>query len=302
MTRNSDVHLADLVIDAATEGFRDLDATMLPGLRMIRRHGPARARRAALLALLHLGGEKALDSADLAVLRRLIRIKSLHDRPRTLDACFNAWLTVRGGDQQGIMRVLGLTRSAPATYDLGETLVSHLGHGGPDRSRTWRHVFISPRLNGWTVVSGPSCAPDDQPQVEEWLQELSAAYGDAQAYFYASQGEGDAWLVASRGRIVRRFSSAKPDTSTGEPLPIEMRALERLGFTGPPERLDADDTDHLWDFLGECGAPQVAQELSIDPVWTGWPTEFDVDGRPLIAWPEADDEVSILRDCYVFQI
>ncbi|MET0135930.1 MAG: hypothetical protein ABW215_20310 [Kibdelosporangium sp.] len=295
------MRLVDLLTDAATQGFRDLDAAMLPGLRAIRRDGPARARRAALLALLHLGGERALDPADLAVLRRLVQVKSPHDRPRSLDACFNAWLTVRGGDQQGIMRVLGLTRSAPATYDLGETLVSHLGHGGPDRSRTWRHVFVSPRLNGWTVVSGPSCAPDDQPQVEGWLQELSAAYGDAQAYFYGSQGEGDAWLVGSQGRIVRRFSSEKPDTSTGEPLPIEMRALERLGFTGPPERLDIYTND-LWDFLGECGAPQVAQELSIDPVWTGWPTELDVDGHPLIAWPASDDDVSILRGCYVFEI
>jgi hypothetical protein len=297
----SGVHLADLVVGAATEGFRGLDASMLPELRAIRRDGPGRARRAALLSLLHLGGERALDPADLAVLRRLIRLKLPKDRPHTLDGCFNAWLTVRGGDQQGIMRVLGLTRSAPATYDLGETLVGHLGHGGPDRSRTWRHVFISPRLNGWTVVSGPSCNPDSQPQVEGWLQELSSVYGDAQAYFYGSQGEGDAWLAATQGRIVRRFSSEKPDTSTGEPLPVELRALERLGLPAPPERLDADDTDDLWDFLGECDAPQVARELGIDPVWTGWPDELDVDGHPLIAWPESDDDVSILRGCYEFR-
>jgi hypothetical protein len=298
----SGVHLADLVTDAVTKGFRGLDASMLPGLRVIRRDGPARARRAALLALLHLGGEKVLDPADLAVLRRLITVKLPYDRPHTLDGCFNAWLTVRGGDQQGIMRVLGLTRSVPATYGLGQTLVAHLGHGGPDRSRTWRHVFISPRLNGWTVVSGPSCDPDDEPQVEGWIQELSSVYGDAQAYFYGSQGDGDAWLVGSRGRIVRRFSSEKPETSTGEPLPIELRALKRLGFTGPPERLDADDTDELWDFVGECGAPQVAAELSIDPVRTGWPADLDVDGHSLIAWPESDDDVSILRDCYVFRV
>ncbi|MGI5242071.1 hypothetical protein [Dactylosporangium sp. CA-139066] len=288
--------------DAATVGFRGVDASMLPGLRVIRRRGPARARRAALLALLHLGGEKALEPADLAVLRRLIRIKMPSDRPHTLDGCFNAWLAVRGGDQQGIMRILGLSRSVPATYGLGETLVAHLGHGGPDRSRTWRHVFISPRLNGWTVVSGPSCDPDNEPRVETWIQDLSSVYGDAQAYFYGSQGDGDAWLVGSRGRIVRRFSSEKPETASGEPLPIELRTLRRLGFTGPPERLDAENADDFWDFVGECGAPQVAAELSIDPVWTGWPADLDVDAHPLIAWPESDDEVSILRGCYTFNI
>ncbi|MEU4712515.1 hypothetical protein AB0F73_02455 [Micromonospora purpureochromogenes] len=293
------MNLADLVTDAATRGFRGLDASLLPELRAIRRDGPAPARRAALLALLHLGGEQALDPADLAVLRRLIDIRLPYDRPHTVDGCFNAWLTVRGADQQGIMQVLGLTRSVPATYGLGETLVAHLGHGGPDRSRTWRHVFMSPRLNGWTVVSGPSCDPDDEPQVDGWIQELSSRYGDAQAYFYGSQGDGDAWLVGSQGRIIRRFSSEKPETSTGEPLPIEHRTLARLGLNGPPERLD---TDELWDFVSECGAPQVAAELAIDPVWTGWPADLDVHGHPLIAWPESDADISILRDCHVFHI
>jgi hypothetical protein len=91
---------------------------------------------------------------------------------------------------------------------------------------------------------------------------------------------------------VRRFSSEKPETSAGEPLPIELRALQRLGLTGPPEQLNAEDIDALWDFVGECGAPQVAAELSIDPVWTGWPTDLDVDGHALIAWPASEDGVS----------
>jgi hypothetical protein len=290
------VPLAELVIAAATEGFRGLDASMLPELRKVRRHGPARARRAALLAVLHLGGERALDPADLAVLRRLTHLKLPRDRPRSIDGCFNSWLTVCGGDQSGIMRVLGLTRSAPATYPLGETLVAHLGHGGPDRSRVWRHVFISPRLNGWTVVQGPSCNPD-LPHVAEWVRRLSGAYGDAQAYFFGNQGNGDAWLVGSAGRIVRLFSSEEPSGSTGEPLPIERRALARLGEAGPPEAFD-----DVWDFVAECGAPQVAAELSLDPVWTGWPARLDVDGHAVIAWPAADDEVSILRDCYVFRM
>jgi len=98
---------------------------------------------------------------------------------------------------------------------------------------------------------------------------------------------------------MRRFSSAEPSISMGQPLPIELRAMVKAGFSGPPEHLDDDE---LWEFAGECGAPQVAAELSIDPVWTGWPTELEVDGHPLIAWPEADDDVSIFRGCYVFEV
>jgi hypothetical protein len=290
------VDLPDLVADVAAEGFRDLDVSMLPDLRAIRRNGPGWARRGALLALLHLGGEKALDPTDLAALRRLIAIKLPRDRPHRLDDAFCSWLTVRGGDQQGIMRVLGLNRSQPVTYDLGETLVAHLGHGGPER-----HVFISPRLNGWTVVSGPSCSPYRRPQIDAWVRRLSSIYGDAQAYFFGSQSAADAWLVGVRGRIVRRFSWEEPETSTGEPLPIELRVLRGLGLAGPPERLD-DDSDELQDFVGECGAPQVAADLSIDPVWSRWPADLAVDGQPLIAWPESDDHVSILRGCYVVRV
>jgi hypothetical protein len=292
----SGVDLVDPVADGATGGFRGLDASMLPQLQAIRRNGPGRARRGALLALLHLGGEKALEPADLAALRRLIAIKLPRDRPQRLDDGFCAWLTVRGGDQHGIMRVLGLNRSEPVTYGVGQTLVGHLGHGGPER-----HVFISPRINGWTVVSGPSCSPYRRPQIDSWVQRLSSIYGDAQSYFFGSQSAADAWLVGSRGRIVRRFSWDEPQTSTGQPLPVELRALERLGLAGPPEWLD-DDSDDLQDFIGECGgAPQVAAALSIDPVWTGWPATLDVDGRPLIAWPDSDDDISILRGCYHFR-
>lgn len=81
-----------------------------------------------------------MDDRDLAALRRLVRIKAAYDRPAPFDACFNSWLTVRGGDQQGILRILGLTHAEPATYALGETLISHLAHGGPDENEDYDHV------------------------------------------------------------------------------------------------------------------------------------------------------------------
>ncbi len=264
----SGVSVVDL-LDAP--GFRGLDASMVPELRAVRRHGPPRSRRSALLALLHLGGEQALDAADLAALRRLIAVKQPHDAPRRVGTCFTAWLTVRGGDQEGILRVLGLTRSAPATYGLGQTLVGHPGHGGPDGSRPGRHVFVSPQLNGWTVVFGSSCHPG-RPHVASWIERLSARYGDAQAYFFGSQGDGSAWLVGVRGSIVRRFSSTEPAS----------RPVSRC--------------------RSSCGRSTGSASLSIDPVWTGWPADLEVRGLPLVAWPEEDDDVSILRGAYTFTV
>ncbi|MDI6100238.1 hypothetical protein QLQ12_16660 [Actinoplanes sp. NEAU-A12] len=285
------------VINVLSEDKPDgLEMSMLPAIREIRQNGPGRLRRAALKALVHLAGERSLDPGDLAVLRRLIAIKQLRDRPQPLGACWDYWLAVRGGDQRGILRVLGLDRTTPATYPLGQVLIDHLAHGGPDDELTYRHVFVSPEVNGWTVVSGPSCDPE-RPEVGRWVRELSAVYGDAQAYYHGGQGDGDAWLVGVSGDIVRRVHTEDLGSSEGEPLPVERRILAELGLTGPPERLDDEGSDQH-DFFFECTAPRVAQSLSFDPVWTGFPTDPEVRGRAVLAWPSTDDDVSVLTGCY----
>ena len=137
-------------------------------------------------------------------------------------------------------------------------------------------MFISPQLNGWTVIRGPSCDPD-RPQVAGWTEQLSRQYGRAKAYFFGSQDDGDAWLVAEAGTITRRYNSRQPGTSLGEPLPIERRWLDHHGLSGPPERLRGDEAFAGWAL--DCCAPAVAADLSIDPVWTGWPDYVQVGDR-----------------------
>ena len=70
---------------------REYGDPVVPVLRAIRRHGPGGARRGALLALVRLHGEDGVDAEDLAVVRRLIRIKAAHDAPYAFDARFNSW-------------------------------------------------------------------------------------------------------------------------------------------------------------------------------------------------------------------
>lgn len=216
---------------------REYGDSVVPVLQAIRSRGLGAARCGALLALLHLRGEDRLDAEDLAVVRRLIRIKAPHDVPYAFDTCLHSWLAVRGGDQSGIMAVLDLADAAPATYPLGETLVCHLSHGGPDIREGFARVFISPQLNGWTVVRGPSSDPD----VAGWAGRLSGEYGRAQAYFFGSQDDGDAWLVAEAGTMTRRYSRRQPGISLGEPLPVERRWLEHHKLSSPPERLHGDE-------------------------------------------------------------
>ncbi len=298
---------ADLVRLARDGNFWELDKhgeAIVPSVRTIRSHGRGAVRRAALLALLYLGGEAALDPVDVAILQRLIRIKAAHDMPYAFDTCFNSWLTVPGGDQRGIMDVLGLTDAIPATYAFGETLLCHLAHGGPDRDEEFDHVFISPELNGWTVVRGPSCNIYRSPRLATWAEQLSERYGQAQAYFFDPRSGSDAWLVADGGRILRRYCNEEPQTSFGDPLPFEQRWLDHHGLPAPPEQLVGDVAfeEALADYEADCNALELAAALSIDPVWTGWPTQLHVRGNALIARTDAGVRQNVLRGCCTPQI
>lgn len=217
----------------------------MPVLQAIRRRGPGAARRRALLALVYLRGEAGFYAEDLAAVRRLIRVKAARDVPYAFDACFNGWLAVEGGNQRGIMAVLGLTDAAPATYPLGETLVCHLLMVARSSGRTSRTLFISPQLNGWTVVRSPSCDPD-RLQVAGWAGRLSGQYGRLQAYFFGSQDYGDAWLVAEAGAITRQYSSRQPEISISEPRPVKRRWLVHYGLSAPPEQRRDDEVFPDW--------------------------------------------------------
>jgi hypothetical protein len=149
-------------------------------LRRIRRGGPGRLRRAALEALVYLGGEAALDATDLAAVERLIRIKQRHELPQGIDACWNYWFCVPTGDQHGIMTILGLTPFRPATFALGASVIEGATHDGDAGL-----VFITPEINGWTAVIGPWCDPVDDDRHDEvriLVERLSDAYGEAHAF------------------------------------------------------------------------------------------------------------------------
>lgn len=274
---------------------------VLDALRVVRRQGPKAARRGALLALLYVGGEAALDEADLKALTRVTRLKIRKEPPYAFDACFNYWLTVRGGDQAGIMATMGLTDALPATYVLGETLVEYLAHSGPGWDEAFEHVFMSPELNGWTVIRGPSCDPD-LARTAVWIEQLSAAYGHAQAYFFGSQNDGDAWLVGEAGHLIRRFDSNEADKCFGEPLPIERSWLDNHGLTTAPEFLSRDER---WDsrYDDDCSAPAAACAISIDPIWArNWPSDLEVSGIPLIARTKAGTPQSLVRGCWPLEL
>ncbi|MEW2051157.1 hypothetical protein [Streptomyces sp. NPDC005476] len=76
-----------------------------------------------------------------------------------------------------------------------------------------------------------------RPGAEYLCRELSAQFGRAQLLFHSEQNDGEAWLIAERGRILGRWVSEYPELALGEPFGVERRLLDAYGITGKPEDL-----------------------------------------------------------------
>ncbi|MBC9715554.1 hypothetical protein H9Y04_23680 [Streptomyces sp. TRM66268-LWL] len=245
-------------------------------LRRVRARGPGRLRARALTALAASGGEEALSPADRAAVERLIRIKLPHDKAMSLDVCFTSWLAVPTDDQRGIADLLGLHEARPATFALGRDIGAHDSHDGAEYGR----VYVTPAVDGWTLVLGPWCspvAPERAADVLRLVTELSRRYGRAQAYYFGEQGGGSGWLIAENGEVVRRFSASwssdDAQFTLGDPLPEEHAACQEEGV--------AMEEPEEWQELAPYLAPLLAGQLGVSPLDLGPHTK--VRGAGLVA-------------------
>jgi HEAT repeat protein len=235
-------------------------------LRRVREHGPGKLRAPALSVLASVGDEEALPVADRAAVERLIRIKLLDDRARSLDTCFTSWIAVPGDDRQGIAELLGLFGARPATFALGHSVGAHDSHDGAEYGR----VYVTPEVDGWTLVLGPWCNPVDPERAEDVLRvvtELSRRQGRAQAFYFGEQGGGSGWLVAENGSVVRRVRACWEDDDAlftlGDPLPEERAACLAEGIALGDAGSEGDGEE--WAGLAPYLAPQLAQRLGVSP-------------------------------------
>ncbi|MGI5374560.1 hypothetical protein ACQEV2_10000 [Streptomyces sp. CA-251387] len=173
------------------------------------------------------------------------------------------------------MATLGLSRSRPVTFAEAEVIIDEDGHGGADDNPDGlARVYVSPEVDGWTLVIGPWCDPCGSARSDEVLRlcgELSARYGRAQAYYYGMQGDGSAWLVTERGTVLRRYSETGEGEDAlltlGEPLPFESARREELGL--PPtwdEATESDDDQDEWKWAAFDLAPGIAAALGVSPL------------------------------------
>lgn len=237
-----------------------IGAGVVPLLQEIRMTGPGRARPAALRCLADVGGESAFSASDRRALERLIRIKLIDDLPVPITGCFLSWIAVEASDQHQVMDFFGLTPTWPATFALGIAAADADGHRRDDEARHLARVFVTPPVDGWTLLVGPWCSLIAEGRRDEILGlcvRASATFGKAQAYWYGERGDGSAWLVAENGTLIRRGANTgealDEEIGLGAPVPYEAEMLAT--------EEDEDQRRYaLFDF-----APALAGQLSVNP-------------------------------------
>ncbi|MER6156932.1 hypothetical protein ABT147_15505 [Streptomyces sp. NPDC001868] len=189
------------------------------------------------------------------------------DSTPLIRACWLSWLAVATVDQAELVKTLGLMDARETTWADGVELIDEVAH---DEEEPFSTVVVTPPMQGWTLVVGPYFGlsyPQQTVHVTDLCRKLSAHFGKAQLFFHSEQNDGEAWLIAERGRILRRWISEYPELALGEPFGVERRLLDAYGITGKPEDL-APDSDLAGDWAatwGDCWATTVAEENSVDP-------------------------------------
>ncbi|MFI8439295.1 hypothetical protein ACIGKG_01605 [Streptomyces rochei] len=211
--------------------------------------------------------------------------------PRPLSSCWLHWIAVPTGDQLGVMALLGLTDAVPASFSSAQEVIDADSHAAAEGLA---RVYVSPELDGWTLIIGRWCDPCDSERSDSVLQmceELSARYGQAQAYYYGAQGDGSAWLVAERGTVVRRYcETGEGDDhylTLGEPLRYECSRREHLGLaTSWDAATETEEDEDEWSWETLHMAPEIAALLGVSPL--ALTAETPVSGTGVLARTPSD--------------
>ncbi|MFI6289601.1 HEAT repeat domain-containing protein [Streptomyces sp. NPDC051018] len=275
--------------------FEAIGPAAVPSLQQARRRparGP-RVRAGALEALAAVGGPAAVEPGDRNAWDRLTRIKLLTEVPEGMRLC-GSWYAVPTADQDAVLDAFDLARPQPVTLRTGAAAWNHDHHNG---YRTRPHtscsrVFVSPPLDGWTLVFGDSSQnthrivdTDERNRlldqvVRERCTGLSRRFGSAQWYGTSCGDDWTAWCIAEDGEVVRHYDAynAEEDGDDGPGHPAESGYLlpHQDGFPDDAfNGVSTTDSDALrarylqvkeeLQIPDTCDATDIAARLSVDP-------------------------------------
>jgi hypothetical protein len=241
---------------------------------------------------------------------RLIDVKTPGEVPSPMHLCGSWYAVPAAGDQQAVLEAFELAEARPVTMRLGESAWTNDQHnGGLGEHGFCSRMYVTPELNGWTLVFGtvPSLAHIDGEEefrdaVRAYCASLSGRFGVAH-WYGASCGDGwTAWCLAEDGEVIDQydiFETEPPGDDDEPPVPGEPAIRYYDDFvprTGPPAVLheqlsiagfgvSAADrsrwTRRRYNIPDHAHATVVAAMLSVDPGSLG--PDCTVTGRGVLA-------------------
>ncbi|NVI86450.1 HEAT repeat domain-containing protein [Actinomadura sp. BRA 177] len=263
---------------------KELGSAVVPLLRDVRRSRSGRLRRPALEALAEVAGPAGLDDRDLAAVRRLIRVKQAAETPEPMHLC-GTWFALPTGDQQAVLDAFDLSDPEPVTMRLGASAWNSDHHGWGADHLACSRTYVSPRLDGWTLVFGNpfhSGEDLDSEQLTDHCRALSTRFGAAHWYGASCGDDWTAWCVAEHGEVVRYYDIYEEDDQIGPPHPAEEGYVLPHIDPFPDDAFDGIDIGDSAAFQArECHATTFAARASVDPSALGPKT--DVQGHAVLA-------------------
>jgi hypothetical protein len=238
------VDVAELLSQIATDGdynpfsLRDLGPAEISAVREALSSLSLREAAPAVLATLR-------EPFDFALVPQ--------EKPLPLNAC-EFWYALPTGDQEAVLDAFGLSSPVPVTMRMGRLAWQYEGH------RWWLDhgrcsvIYVSPVLDGWTLVFGEPSedfhtrgtladgVEDPHGVKQMWANEaakrtvrrercvaLSRRFGAAHLYLKSHGDSTTSWFIAENGTVARWYDLMVPEEQIGPPHPGEA------GFRLPHE-------------------------------------------------------------------
>ena len=173
----------------------------------------------------------------------------------------NTWWALPSEDTEAVVDAICLHEPQPANWQTG---VDHAYEND---------VFVTPPVDGWTLITGFRLPPNGQrprDEVIEPLVHLSELFGTTLVFSTHRVVEYHVWAKAENGTLIRAYGYVGESGRTfwdEGPLTVEE---EGLGFRFFDERCPEAQNDSYWEredlqYPDEMSVMDIAREWSVSP-------------------------------------
>ena len=218
---------------------------------------------------------------------RDVHLANVPDQPRAFGRDM-AWLALRTKDSNAVTAALGLSGLRPANWNSGVGAIYD-----PEISDSL--IFISPPINGWTIVAGESLPlPAGRTFVDKatpLLRRLGNEFPSVQYFASFPIIDFYAWVRIEKSRRVRAFAIGEAGIvwDSGKPSQeerqlglsfVEIRGIrERHGDLGGQLQLHPTE-QHVFAVAGGWSLNPMAMETFAAPSGVGWIADAPRSWRP----------------------